>query len=172
MRNIWEERIATLVLVKQELAKIDKDNLWPYFLPSVAVAEEEIKRVEGILGYILDNDYRTFLQKANGWKGFFQEVDLFGTAQLVGSDMEYAQMMLNSIDDSVWKNSRLKKEDVLPVAATKFDKDIFVITKPTAMNPGIVIWLAGEEIDRFSSFSEYFLAMIDYNRLLITNYTK
>ncbi|MFL2443764.1 SMI1/KNR4 family protein, partial [Bacillus thuringiensis serovar israelensis] len=30
--------------------------------------------------------------------------------------------------------------------------------------PGEIIWFAGEEIDRFENFDEYFLAMIDYNR--------
>lgn len=39
------------------------------------------------------------------------------------------------------------------------------MTKEDTKNPGVVIWFAGEEIDRFTSFKEYFLAMMDYNRL-------
>jgi hypothetical protein len=30
--------------------------------------------------------------------------------------------------------------------------------------PGVVIWFAGYEIERFANFDEYFLAMMDYNR--------
>jgi hypothetical protein len=30
--------------------------------------------------------------------------------------------------------------------------------------PGVVIWFAGEEIDRFFDFDEFFLAMVEYNR--------
>ncbi len=41
------------------------------------------------------------------------------------------------------------------------------MTRPTSRSPGIVIWLAGEEIDRYPNFTEYFLAMIENNRLLV-----
>jgi hypothetical protein len=32
-------------------------------------------------------------------------------------------------------------------------------------SPGGVVWPAGSEIDRWSSFDEFFLAMVDYIRL-------
>jgi len=41
------------------------------------------------------------------------------------------------------------------------------MVRPLSHAPGTVIWLAGEEIDRYPTFTEYFLAMIEYNRLLV-----
>jgi hypothetical protein len=39
------------------------------------------------------------------------------------------------------------------------------MTRRSASQPGMVVWLAGSEIDRFPSFDEYFMAMVDYDRL-------
>lgn len=45
------------------------------------------------------------------------------------------------------------------------NKDVFVIIADiNETDREAVIWFAGEEIDRFENFEEYFLAMIDYNR--------
>lgn len=78
--------------------------------------------------------------------------------------MNYANTILDAIEDSVLESSGFLRDQLLPIAATSTDKDLFVITKPASPNPGIVIWFAGDEIDRFESFTEFFLAMIDYNR--------
>ena len=60
------------------------------------------------MGYKLDLKYRDFLKHANGWKGFYQTVDLFGIEQLKKSTiMEYAQMLLTVIDDDVLKKVAL-----------------------------------------------------------------
>ena len=52
-------------------------------------------------------------------------------------------------------------------AAYEEEEGLCVITRPASHQPGIVIWFSGGEIDRFSSFEEYFLAMADYDRLEI-----
>ncbi|MBL2434413.1 SMI1/KNR4 family protein, partial [Klebsiella pneumoniae] len=55
----------------------------------------------------------------------------------------------------------------------EFDKDLFVLCLPNSSRSGEIIWFAGEEIDRFKNFDEYFLAMVDYNReeiLALKNY--
>jgi hypothetical protein len=41
---------------------------------------------------------------------------------------------------------------------------LFVISRPQSHNPGVVIWFAGDEIDRFPNFEEFFLAMAGFNR--------
>ena len=162
----WKEQIVTMVYVKQALHEVDESNLWPWHLPNVATTEEQLKVVEEYLGHNLDSRYKLFLKQADGWQGFYQTVDLFGTEQLLGgSKMSYATMLLDVLDEeSVLKASGFAKNDLLPIAVTTSDKDLFVITCPHSVNPGVVIWFAGYEIDRFPSFDEYFLAMIDYNR--------
>ena len=56
----------------------------------------------------------------------------------------------------------------MPISATEFDRDVFAITRPESPSPGIVVWFAGEEIERFATFDEYFLAMIEYNRIALS----
>ncbi|MFA0814644.1 MAG: SMI1/KNR4 family protein [Anaerofustis sp.] len=161
----WKNNIVTMIYVKEELHKYDINGLWQYHFPEVAATEEQIESVERKLGYKLDANYRSFLTRANGWKGFYQTVDLFGTEEIVNSSiMKYANKLLDSLEEDVIRSSGFLKSELMPIATTLNDKDLFVLTIPTSHKPGIVIWFAGEEIDRFSDFNEYFLAMIDYNR--------
>jgi hypothetical protein len=39
-----------------------------------------------------------------------------------------------------------------------------VIARRSAAAPGTVIWFEGTEIDRYPTFDDFFLAMIEYNR--------
>lgn len=41
------------------------------------------------------------------------------------------------------------------------------MTRRSNPSPGMVIWFAGSEIERFPSFREYFLAMVDYNQRVV-----
>jgi len=161
----WKNNIVTMIYVKQQLMKLDINGMWPHHFPEVAATEEQIRSVEERQGYILDTSYRAFLKHANGWKGFYQTVDLFGTNELLNSSiMKYANGLLDAVEDDVIKATGFLREELLPIATTRFDKDLFVLSCPKSNIPGIVIWIAGEEIDRFSNFNEYYLSMIDYNR--------
>lgn len=154
-----------MVYVKQALAEVDVTNLWPHHLPSVAATDEQIRAAEQHLGFALDARYTTFLRYANGWRGFIQTVDLFGTDDLSGSElMAYARSLLGFVEPEVLALSKLRRDDLLPIAATRHDKDLFVLVKPPAHDSGTVVWFAGTEIQRFDGFEEYFLSMVDYNR--------
>ena len=71
--------------------------------------------------------------------------------------------MAGYLEDEVLKKSRVRREDLLPMAAP-VDRHLFVMTRKSAPQPGAVIWFDGDEVDRFPSFDEFFLAMMDYNR--------
>jgi len=158
-------------LVRQEMMELDKQKLWPYHLPEVAATDDQICKAEQHLNHPLDLRYKTFLKCANGWPAFYQAVDLFGTDDLIGgSRNENAEFILSFLDESILKDSAVKREDLLPIAATKLDRDLFVLTRPSSKSPGIVIWFAGEEIDRFPNFDEFFLAMIEYNRIAVRRF--
>jgi SMI1-KNR4 cell-wall len=162
----WKQRIVELVLVKQKLAELGSKGLWQHRLPSVAATEGRLKSVEAHLGEALDPDYRAFLLHGDGWLAFYQTVDLFGSDDLMGNHRFHrATEMLRNVDDSVLISGGLRREDLLPIAASPVDLDLFVMTRRSASPPGMVVWLAGSEIDRFPSFDEYFIAMVDYNRL-------
>ncbi|MFC0236621.1 SMI1/KNR4 family protein [Fictibacillus phosphorivorans] len=161
----WKDRIVDLILVKQELMRQDIERIWPYHFPEVGATEKSLQDLEEELGYKLDFTYRSFLQHANGWKGFYQTVDLFGTEELKDpTKNEYAERLLTVIDDQVLKESGVIRSELLPIAATEYDKDLFVLCLPNSAKPGEILWFAGEEIDRFEDFSEFFLSMIEYNR--------
>ena len=70
--------------------------------------------------------------------------------------MDYAQMLLKAIDDVVLEGSGVLRHELLPIAVSKFDRDLFVLCLPSSSRPGEIIWFAGEEIDRFENFDEYF----------------
>lgn len=163
----WKDKIAVHYLVQNEIQKHDNSAIWQYFYPELAATEEQITEVERHLGYSLDQEYRNFLLCSNGWKCFTQSINLFGTSDLMCSDlMETALDMIAIMDDAfpIFDHTGFTKEELLPIAISTDDKDMHVITKPTAREPGIVIWLAGQEIERYPNFEEYFLAMTDYNR--------
>ena len=81
-----------------------------------------------------------------------------------GDKKENGEFILSMLDEGVLKNSGFKRQELLPIAATSVDKDLFVMTLPNSQSPGIVLWFAGEEVDRFQSFDDYFLAMVEYGR--------
>lgn len=164
----WKLRIVELVRIKQAIDDLDTKHLWEYRLPAVAATESELRAVEDHLGEALDPEYRAFLQCAGGWPAFYQMVDLFGPADLLGGPrFQQALTMLGYVEEAVLNSAGLRRQDLLPIAATPVDLDLFVMTRHSSLQPGCVIWLAGYVVDRFPSFGEYFLAMTEYNQLEI-----
>jgi hypothetical protein len=132
----------------------------------LAASEAQLAEVEAKIGEDLDPFYRQFLSYADGWPAFFQTVDLFGASDLLGGPrFQHAAEILGFVEDSVLDRAGVRRDDLLPIAASPVDLDLCVMTRRAAMSPGTVIWLAGSEIDRFPSFDDYFAAMVDYNRL-------
>ncbi len=166
MINDWNQEIAVAWLVKQAIMEVDKDKIWTYHLPEVAATDEQIKEAEEQLGHELDHRYREFLRHANGWRGFVQTIDLFGTNDLIKSPRkETAEFTFSCLGNDILNKSGVKRTELLPIGATSQHADLFVMTRPFARSPGTVIWFAGEEVERFKTFDDYFLAMVDYNRL-------
>lgn len=162
----WKSLIAEMVYIRQAMADADSKGLWEYALPAVAASTSQVRAVEQQLGYPLDESYRQFLLHANGWPSIYQAVDLFGTDELVGGPQGlHADEAISHLDTSVLEQSGVSRESVLPIAVSRHDLDVFVLSTPTSSRPGEVIWFAGSEIDRFRNFHEYFLAMEDYNRM-------
>lgn len=160
----WRTEIVRMVQIKSAIQDADHDGLWEYHLPRVAATEDELRVVEAQLGVRLDAQYREFLSFANGWPSFFQSVDLFGTDDLAGGPrMEIANEMLNAMEPSVFEQAGVTRIAVVPIAVTTVDLDVFVMRVLDQHLASPVIWLAGDEIDRFASFDQYFVAMLAYN---------
>lgn len=161
----WKAEIAIAYCVQQEKQELDTDNLWDYYLPFVASDEAQIADAEHKLGFTIDPSYSRFLRHANGWRDFFQSVDLFGTSELVGGYlMDHANSMLFATDNASLLNLGILNADLLPIAIAKHDRTIFVVVKPHHPCAGQIIWLAGGVIEKFENFDELFLTLVDYNR--------
>ncbi|MBS2019765.1 MAG: SMI1/KNR4 family protein [Deltaproteobacteria bacterium] len=168
----WKARIGDLVLVKHAVAQLDRSGLWSYRLPELAASEAQLERVEGAIGEPIDLSYRAFLSCAGGWRAIYLAVDLFGPAEYLGSDAESrgrwerANERLGNLDRlGMLRADGLSTADLLPIAVSANDADIFVLGRYSSIVRGQVLWFAEDPVDRFASFEDYFLAMIEYNRL-------
>lgn len=160
----WKRRVVELVLIKQRLADADKEELWEHHLPGVAATSAQLTAVEAKHGK-LDASYREFLSVAGGWRGFFQTVDLLGPDDLLGgARWKRAVELLGYLEPGVLHAAGVNRDELLPIAVSSVEIDLFVMTRPMSRQPGVVIWFAGDEIERFSSFDEFLAAMRDYNR--------
>ena len=161
----WRERIVYMALIKEKVAQVDVEGLWPWHLPSVKATEDEIKAVEARIGERLDESYRTFLSLAGGWVAFYQMVDLFGCADLIGGPrFNRGQELMRGLGEREYRQMGFSANDLLPIAASTEEVELFVMARRHTRAPGQVIWLAESVVDVFPSFDEYFLAMMDYNR--------
>lgn len=159
----WRPSIVKMVLAKQALAAVDVDGVFPFHYPKIAAPLAAIEALEGERGFRLDAEHRAFLTFADGWPAFFHSVDLFGTSQLAGDEARTAEELLAELPDALFEGLGSARESLLPIAASAVDTDVFVMPiADGAVQPG-VIWLAGEEVDRFESFGSFFESMIQYN---------
>ena len=79
--------------------------------------------------------------------------------------MTRALRLLQELEDGVLVDSGYRRDQLLPIACSSVNLDLFVITRLASRSPGTVIWYNGREIDRYKDFDEFFLAMMEYNRL-------
>jgi hypothetical protein len=160
----WRPDIVRLVEIKQAIDDADVERLWEFHLPRVAATEEELSDTEVAIGTRLDPEYREFLGYANGWPSFFHTIDLFGTDDLTGSArLDIAIQKLDAVEPVVYEQSGLQRDALVPVASTTEDLDLFVMPVSDGQQWPPVVWLAGDEVERFASFGEFVDAMIEYN---------
>ena len=159
----WKLLVTQMVMVKSQIFEADKEKLWPYNFPNVAASERQIQRMKKKIGKDLPVDYVDFLKTANGWKGFFQNNDLIGTEDF--DESKYV-MLANeeffSLDEAVVEG--IKKEELFLVGINLTDRDLFFLVLSDNEKKGEVVWFAGEEVERFKNFSDFFASMIAYNK--------
>lgn len=161
----WKRELVIAHLVKQKIAEVDAEGLWENTLPEVAATEEELRALEARLGYALNSQHRAFLLHANGWRAFKNHIDIFGVGDFVGGPSAARATALIESLEPLKELCGFDKSDMLPIAVSSDDIDVMLMTRPHATTPGKVLWLAGGLVDTFSGFDEWFLAMVDYNRL-------
>ena len=155
----YEEMINTLIKIKKRMKESDKKKIWEYYLPNMAAEEKDIKLIGEQLGIELNDEIKEFWMQANGWNCFYQMVDLFGTEDMLSEKMDYAKKLLSV---NLIYQDEFTMEQLLPIALSRDDMDIFAVVISKNKDYGKVIWYAGGEIERFSSFKIFLNAMIGY----------
>ena len=161
----WRSDITKAITVQQACMRVDVDELWEYSLPEPRASEQEIVDAERQLGCRLPEQYRSFLLHANGWRCFYQDVNLFGTSDLLGGELHDTAEELLEVAKEVLPPLEYDLDCFFPIAASMTQIDLFVIGKVGSPWEGQVIWIAGDIIDEYESFLEYFRSMVAYNKL-------
>jgi hypothetical protein len=163
MISDWRMAIAKMYLAKQKLWAADPKGLYKRALPRVAASENEISAAEIACGRVLDPAYCEFLRSANGWPSFWYDTDLFGTKELISNPLQDQIAMIVDLleQNGILSEGGVERRSLMCVAAAvNWPDHFFLVTEGTLK--GHVIWYAGYEIDRFSTFDEYFLSMVAY----------
>ncbi len=160
----WKKEIGIAFLVRQKVAEVDAEHIFPpLVLPRLAAREDALRSVEGQIGN-LPAEYRSFLLTVNGWEAFCSDRDLFGLGDLVaGPRMVRARELLATLSP-LEDLCGLSEDEVLPIGLAQQDIDLFVIARAPGVEFGKVYWLAGQLVEQYPNFSEFFLAMVDYSR--------
>ena len=136
--------------------------------PEVRATLRQVKDAERQIGFEFPEDYKNFLLHANGWNCFYQYVDVLPLHDLLNTSDIHRIIMYNVefvLEYEPAEGQRLDQKNLLPVATGTHNVDTFVLIKHGNPNAGTAVWLSGDEIDRFPSFHEFYLSMLDSNLL-------
>jgi hypothetical protein len=168
----WKKTIGIAYLVREQLAQADIEQIFPFHMPEVRADESTIAQAERELGFDFDQSYRAFLACANGWQSFYQANDLFGTQDLTGGTrMERAVTLLDALFP-LSDVCGVEEEELLPIAVSSTDIDLFLLSRSRGSSKGKVFWCAGQLVETFENFEEFFLAMVDYNRADLADFKR
>lgn len=172
MENSWNLEIESMINIMSDLKKADIDEIYEYNLPESPATQKQIEEVEDYLGYKLDKEYKSFLKHADGWKGFKQTIDLFGTKELLHiKEIDSVNVAFDTLlEEGVLESSGFSKSELLPIAVAQYDSDLFLMTNANSNIPGMIIWFAGYEVERYENFQRFFSAMIEYNRARVERF--
>lgn len=160
----WSALFAEMETAKRRLAVSDRDGLWRHEAPRPPAAPERIAEITTVTHCSLDPEYADFLLHADGWPAILQDIDLFGTADFGTAVYAEAEELVRVIEDEVEIERGTNASRLIPIGASRADIDILVMSRseePNRLAP--VIWLAGGEIERYRTFSDFFRGMITEN---------
>jgi hypothetical protein len=159
----WRDLVSRFSEQNLRIAQADINSIWEYTGPERGADESMLGEAEQALGFRLPNEYRAFLSIANGWQGFYHDVSLLRVSSTYsGEDSMRAWELVESADDGSGGMLRIDRKAYLPIAVSRFDIDVFLID--IAERLGEVRWIAGQEIEKFDSFSDFMIKMNEYNR--------
>ena len=161
----WPELIGYSAILREQLSKLQPE-INPFTVPHLGATGEQIRQAEARLGCPLDVQHRELLQHVNGWPLFFTHTDLLSTDELgQGPLWEKGQQMLDIFyEDGAIPAGYLARQDLMSIAVGEYVTDVFALwrTGPETNRGHLVLWLAGEEIQRFDNVRDWLLSVNQY----------
>jgi hypothetical protein len=162
----WKASIAALRLIHEEIEHADKRRLYPRHLPETEATREQIEDTELKLNCRLPSDFAQFLLHADGWTNFVQDNRLFGTTDLRdGRWYDLGIERIAAIEAFALHDAGVVPDEGVVIAASEHDIDVFwMALSSKSLSAGTIVWFAGGEVERYASFTEFFLAQVEYDR--------
>ena len=163
----WPNYIGWGAMINQARMEADWKGLWDYAIPHLHATEETVARTEARLGFRLPESYRNFLLAADGWPYFFQNMSILSTSDLLGGDLHEAGQTQLELEECVEAMAAggVIAADHFPVVAAREQIDVALMGKPGTPAAGTVSWVRGEVIERYDDFLDYYLSMMELNKL-------
>lgn len=159
MSVVMQEIIGRFILVKENLAAADTDDIFPYFLPEMKATSTQIAELERTTDFKLPDGYRAFLSLANGWRCVLVRTSLLNTDEIPAAQQAVLQRpeVLSCLSAQGVKS-------FLVVGASDADDNLYIISAD-----GRVYWYAHGEIEAFRNFPEFMESLLAHNKELLVD---
>ena len=164
----WPNYIGWGAMINQARMEADWKGLWDYAIPHLHATEDAVASTEAQLGFRLPESYRGFLLASNGWPCFFQNMSILSTSDLLSGELHKASQTQLESEECVEAMAAdgVIAADHFPVAASLVQTDVALMGKPGTPAEGTVSWVRnGEVIERYDDFLDYYLSMMELNKL-------
>ena len=164
----WPDYIGRGWMIVQARMEADWKGIWNYAIPHLHATEETVASTEAQLGFRLPESYRDFLLASNGWPCFFQNMSILSTSDLLSGELHKASQTQLESEECVEAMAAdgVIAADHFPVAASLVQTDVALMGKPGTPAEGTVSWVRnGEVIERYDDFLDYYLSMMELNKL-------
>ena len=163
----WPNYIGWGWMIIQARMEADWKGLWDYAPPNAGASEETLARTEAQLGFRLPKSYRDFLKVADGWCCFYQDMTIFSTSDLLGGELRKlggVQLELEECIEAMASDGVIAADHFM-VAAAQGSIDIVLMGRPGTPAEGTASWVRGEVLGRYDDLLDYYLSMMEYNKL-------
>ena len=163
----WPNYIGWGGMIVQTRMEADWKGIWNYAIPHLHATEEIMARTEAQLGFRLPESYRGFLLAADGWPYFFQDMTIFSTSDLLGGELRRlggVQLELEECIEAMASDGVIAADHFM-VAAAQGSIDIVLMGRPGTPAEGTASWVRGEVLGRYDDLLDYYLSMMEYNKL-------
>lgn len=140
-------------------------------MPNPKASEKTVARAKTRLGFRLPESYRGFLLAADGWSCFFQDMMIFSTSDPLGGELHKAGQIQLELEECVKVTAAggVIAADHFTVVASRESIEITLMEKPGTPAEGTVSWVRGEVMQRYDDFLDYYLSMMELNKLDIVD---